>query len=199
MIYVEFFQREPHMPLEIFRHMGDHGAWSDPDDTLFANLARTMRIGPHPTNMAFWQCKGLARMDEWEAFFRSEEGLRDVHERASLRALNLMNGGCYDEVVEGPPPDDGLQYVEFFDFPPEVAGAEVAEAFAARAQAHAEGTLNLVVRRLGLLGPPHIGDMAVWTFPSYAEAEGIFRERHPAGPLRPTQAGVYRRFGQEVL
>lgn len=199
MIYIEFFQREPHTPLEVFRHLGDHGAWGDPEDTLFANLARTMRIGPHPANMAFWQCKGLERLDEWEAFFRSDEGRSDIHEQASLRVLNLMNGGCYDELVEGPRPDGGLQYVEFFDFPPGLDSAEIAEAFAARAEAHGEGTLNLVLRRIGLLSPHHIGDPAVWTFPSYAAAEGIFRERHPEGPLRPIQAGVYRRFGQEAL
>ena len=199
MIYIEYFQREPDMPLEVFRHFGDHGAWGDPDDTLYANLSRTMRIGPHPSNMALWQCKGLNRMDDWESYFRSEEGRRDLHEQASLRALNLMDGGCYDEVVEGPRPNGGLQYVEFFDFPAELDTARIAEAFAARAESHDAGTLNLVLRRIGLLGPPHIGDPAVWTFPSYAAAEAIFRERHPEGPLRPIQAGVYRRFGQEAM
>ena len=56
-----------------------------------------------------------------------------------------------------------------------------------------------MLRRIGHLGPAHIGDPVVWTFPGYAAAEGIFREIHPDGPMRPVQAGVYRRFGEEIL
>ena len=199
MIYIEFFERDRFMPLEIFRFMGDHAGWSDPEDALFANLGRTMRIGPLPPNMAFWQCSGLERMDEWEAFFRSDEGIRDVHEQASLRTLHLKHGGCYDMLVEGPKPDAGLQYVEFFDPGPDIADDQIVAHFTARAAAHGGGTLSTVVRRIGLLGPPHMGDIAVWTFPSYAAAEPIFRERHAGGPLRPFQAGVYRPFGKEIL
>ncbi len=199
MIYVEVFERDRFIPLEIFRFMGDHAGWSDPDDNLFANLARTMRIGPLPPNMAFWQCKGLERLDEWEAFFRSDEGMRDVHEQASLKTLHLKHAGCYDVIVEGPKPGGGLHYVEFLDPGPELADEAMAEHFTRRAEAHAHGVLNIVVRRIGLLGPRHIGDMAVWTFASYAAAEPIFRERHAEGPLRPVQAGVYRRFGEEIL
>ncbi|MFP6743770.1 MAG: hypothetical protein VCB77_01105 [Alphaproteobacteria bacterium] len=199
MIYIEFFERDRFMPLEIFRAMGDHGAWTDPDDSLFANLARTMRIGPHPANMAFWKCNGLERMDEWEAFFRSDEGMRDTHEQASLRTLHLKNAGCYDEVVEGPRPTEGLQYVEFFDFSSDVTDERIAEHFAGRAASQGQAILNIVVRRIGLLGPVHIGDIAVWTVPSYADGEGIFREHHDDGPLGPNQAGVYRAFGQEIL
>ena len=203
MIYIEFFERDRFMPLEIFRAMGDHAAWTDPTDSMFANLARTMRIGPHPANLAFWKCQGLERLDQWEAYFRSDEGMRDVHEQASLRTLHLKNAGCYDEVVEGPSPSDGLQYVEFFDFTPEVSSERIAEHFNARARSHSQSdipaTLNIVLRRIGLLGPDHIGDLAVWTVPSYAAGESLFRERHGDGPLRPTQAGVYRAFGQEIL
>ena len=128
MIYIEFFERDRFMPLEIFRFMGDHAGWSDPEDALFANLGRTMRIGPLPPNMAFWQCSGLERMDEWEAFFRSDEGIRDVHEQASLRTLHLKHGGCYDMLVEGPKPDAGLQYVEFFDPGPDIADDQIVAA-----------------------------------------------------------------------
>ena len=54
------------MPSEIFPFMGDHAVWSDPDDSLFANLSRTLRIGRHPTNVATRKCKGLQWLEEWE-------------------------------------------------------------------------------------------------------------------------------------
>ena len=199
MIYAEFIERDRSMPIEIFHFLGDQASWKDPEDRLFASLARTMRLGPQPDNLAFWQCKGIARLEEWEAYFRSEEGLRNMHEMATLRALNLKEAGCYDEIVQGPEPREGLQFVEFFDFGAETGQDNVAEHFNRRAEKYEHATLNIVMRRIGLLGPARFGDMAVWTFPGYAALEEIAREQHAEGPLRPHMVGVYRHFGSEIL
>ena len=63
MIYAEFIERDRSMPIEIFHFLGDQASWKDPEDRLFASLARTMRLGPQPDNMAFWQCRGMARLE----------------------------------------------------------------------------------------------------------------------------------------
>ena len=65
MIYVEYIERDRFLPLEIFRQLGDQSAWVDPDDTLVGSFGRTMRLGPMPSYLAFWKCKGMKRMDEW--------------------------------------------------------------------------------------------------------------------------------------
>lgn len=199
MIYVEFFQRDRHLPLEIFRMLGDQASWVDPDDKLVLNVARTMRIGPHPGYLAFWRCPSIKRLDEWEAHFNSAAALADVYERASLLAINLSDAGCYDELVAGPPAAGGLHYIEFFDAGREPDSAVIARHFESRARAYPDAQLNHVVRRIGLLGPKALGDMAVWTFRDYVALEAIARENQVSGPCRPHAAGVYRAFGKEIL
>jgi len=201
MIYVEYVQRDRHMPIEIFRAFGDQAAWDDPNDRLVLNIGRTLRLGPHPAYMAFWKCAHvMRRLDEWEEHFRSDHALKDAGENATHKTIWLSDAGCFDEVVEGPMADaKGLQYVEFFQAPAEVANEAVAAHFKARAGKHPKGVLNHVVRRIGLLAPSAMGDMAVWTFPDYVALEAILREEHAEGPLTPTMAGAYRRFGREIL
>ncbi len=199
MIYVEYFQRDRFMPIEIFRMLGDQASWTDVDDKLVLNVGRTMRLGPHPSYLAFWRCKGMARLDEWEAHFNSEAGRRDVYEQATLLAINLSDAGCFDEVVAGPEAAGGLQYIEFFDAPRDAANEDLARHFRERAKAYPAAALNHVVRRIGLLGPAALGDMAVWTFEDYVALEAIARETHTTGPMRPRAAGVYRSFGKEIL
>jgi hypothetical protein len=148
--------------------------------------------------MAFWKCKGMARLDEWEAHFRSDAGMNDAYEMATHRAINLSDAGCLDEVIEGPRAEGGLQYIEFFDAPRAASSAAMADHFAARAARHGHATLNHVVRRIGLLGGP-LGDMAVWTVADYVALEPLARAAHADGPFKPRQAGVYRRFGREIL
>ena len=189
------------MPIEIFRAFGDQAAWDDPDDELVLNVGRTLRLGPHPAYMAFWKCKNvMKRLDEWETHFRSDAALRDAGENATHKAIYLSDAGCFDEVVAGPKADAAaLQYVEFFQAPADASNDAIAKHFKARASKHPKGALNHVVRRIGLLGPTALGDMAVWTFADYVGVETILREEHPDGPLKPTMAGVYRRFGKEIL
>ncbi|MGH6719731.1 MAG: hypothetical protein ACREER_10470 [Alphaproteobacteria bacterium] len=198
MIYVEFIRRDRFIPIELFRALGDQASWTDPDDALVLNVGRTLRLGPHPPYMAFWTCKGMARLDEWEAHFQSDAGLGDTYEQATHKAIHLSDAGCFDEIVAGPRAEDGLQYIEFLDVPAAAADAAMAEHFARRAERQRPAVLNHVVRRIGHLGGP-LGDMAVWTVADYVGLEPLARQAHPEGPFRPRQAGVYRRFGREIL
>jgi hypothetical protein len=199
MIYVEYVERDRFMPLEIFRYLGDQSAWTDPHDKLVGSFGRTMRLGPLPSYLAFWQCRGMARLDEWEAHFRSEAGLRDRHENATHRAIHLQRAGCYDEIVEGPAVDrDGLHYIEYFAAATRVTDGALATHFKARAQRHSQATLNFVLRRIGRLGPEP-GNLAVWTCADYAALEPFARAPLDDDPFRPVEVGVYRWFGKEIL
>ena len=102
MIYVEYIERDRFMPLEIFRQLGDQSSWTAAEDALVGSFGRTMRLGPMPSYLAFWQCKGMARMDEWEAHFNSPEAQFDHAEKATHRAIHLQHGGCYDELRDRP-------------------------------------------------------------------------------------------------
>ncbi|MBM3583847.1 MAG: hypothetical protein FJX36_05275 [Alphaproteobacteria bacterium] len=198
MIYVEFIERDRPMPIEIFRALGDQASWVDPEDELVLNVGRTLRLGPHPAYLAYWRCRGMARLDEWEAHFRSDAGMADAYEMATHRAIHLIHAGCFDEVVVGPRAEGGLQYIEYLDVPRAVPDTALADHFAARAARHGHARLNHVIRRVGLIGGP-LGDMAVWTVADYVALEPLAREAHDDRPFRPRQAGVYRRFGQEIL
>ncbi len=198
MIYVEYIRRDRHIPIELFRAFGDQASWTEAGDELVLNIGRTLRLGPHPPYMAFWRCKGMARLDEWEAHFNSEAGLADTYEQATHKAIYLSDAGCFDEVIAGPRAEGGLHYVEFFDAPVASESGAMAEHFEARAKRHPTTQLNHVVRRIGRLGAP-LGDMAVWTVADYVALEPLAREDHAPGPFRPHAAGVYRPFGAEIL
>ena len=199
MIYAEYIERDRFMPLEIFRHLGDQSAWTDPEDALVGSFGRTMRLGRLPAYMAFWKCKCMKRMDEWEAHFNSPAAAHDHAEHATHRAIHLQYAGCYDEVVEGPAVDrNGLHYIEYFGARGKVADAALAAHFQGRAARHPAAALNFVLRRIGQLGPDP-GHLAVWTFASYDALEPFARVSLDDDPFRPTDVGVYRWFGKEIL
>jgi hypothetical protein len=197
MIYAEFIERDRFMPIEIFRRLGDQSSWTASEDELAGSFGRTMRLGPMPGYLAFWRCNGMARMDQWEAHFHSPAAHRDVAENATHRAIHIQHGGCYDELFPGAAPDrDALYCIEYFAAPGSIADAEVLQRHRARAKAPAK--LCFLLRRIGRLGPGP-GGMAVWSFPDYAALEPFERARDDADPLRPTDVGVYRWFGREIL
>jgi hypothetical protein len=199
MIYAEYIERDRFMPLEIFRHLGDQSAWTDPDDTLVGSFGRTMRLGPMPSYLAFWKCKGMDRMDEWEAHFNAPEAQYDHAERATHRAIHLQYGGCYDELFSSDSIDrGGLYCIEYFAAHSRVPDADIERHFRARAAHEKGGRLDFVLRRIGRLGPDP-GGIAVWTFASYKALEPFERGRDDDDPFRPTATGVYRWFGREVL
>lgn len=199
MIYVEYIERDRFMPLEIFRQLGDQSSWTAAEDSLVGSFGRTMRLGPMPSYLAFWQCKGMARMDEWEAHFNSPEAQFDHAEKATHRAIHLQHGGCYDELVTGPAVDrTKLFCIEYFPTPSRISSDEIMLRYNARAAAHSQAILNFVMRRIGRLGPGP-GGLAVWSFADYAALEPFERARDDEDPLRPTEVGIYRWFGREVL
>ncbi len=198
MIYAEYIERDRFMPIEIFRHLGDQSAWTAPEDKMVGSFGRTMRLGPMPSYLAFWQCKGMDRMDEWEAHFRSPAGLTDAHELATHRAIHLQHGGCYDELVVNAKADrQALFIIEYFPVPSSVDSDDAVKHFKKRAKA-ASAKLDFLLRRIGRLGPEPSG-LAVWSFPDYETLEPFERARDDADPFRPDRVGVYRWFGREVL
>jgi len=73
MILAEYIARDRNVPWEVFRHHGRQD-WVSDQDVMVANLGRTMKIGPQPHYMCWWRIKSIARMDEWEDYFRTAEG-----------------------------------------------------------------------------------------------------------------------------
>ncbi len=199
MIYIEFIDRDRHTPMEVFRYYADQSSWTDPEDGLVGLFGRTMRLGPYPAYLAFWKCKGMARMDEWEAYFRSDAYLEHQSELATLQIIHLVRGGCYDVLVEGPAPaPDSLICIEYFGAPAAMADAAVVGRFRRREAVGAGACLSFVLRRIGRLGPDP-GCLAVWSFADYVTLEAFQRTDLDGDPLGPVETGIYRWFGRDIL
>lgn len=200
MIYLEYIERDRHITVEAFRYMGDQRqSWVDPDsDAMILQLGRTLRFGPMPSYLAFWKIAGLERLDAWEAYFGSPEWHDNARSQAMHRTIHIQRAGLYDELMEGPEPGKGVYVVEFFDAGDDVTDADLAEAWAGRAHRHDAGTLNLVLRRVGVWGPDP-AHVAVWTFPDYASMEGLLRETAVGPGITIATGGIYRQLGEEIL
>ena len=198
MIYAEYIEHDRSLPVQIFEHIGRQTGWVSDVDVKIANLGRAERIAPEPSVICLWRHPGMARMDEWEAGFRADEARRDPAFQATRLAIHFKRGGLYDELIGGEPLGKGLQYVEFFAAGEEHGDEQIHDNFRNRARRYPEGKLDLVLRRVGLLGPDP-GGLAIWTFAGYAAAESIVRERHGANPLRPLQAGLYYDFEEALI
>ena len=76
MIYIEFIERDRFMPIEIFRHLGRQSSdWADSAaDKLVLQIGRTLRLGPMPSYLVFWEINDIGRLDEWEAYFKFNPG-----------------------------------------------------------------------------------------------------------------------------
>ncbi len=198
MIYAEYIEHDRNLPIDIFEHFGRQNSWISDIDVKIANLGRAERIAPEPSVICLWRHPGMARMDEWEAGFRTDEARRDPVFQATRLAIHFKRGGLYDEIIGGASLDKGLHYVEFFAGGEEHGDEQIRDNFANRARRYSEGKLDYVLRRVGLLGPDP-GGLAIWTFAGYAAAEPIVRERHGSNPLRPLQAGLYYNFEEAII
>jgi len=202
MIYIEYIERDRFTDIDIFRALGDQSWWlnadAEGDDDMVAQLGRTLRLGPHPCYMTIWRCRGLSKLDEWEAHFNSDAARKDTHAIASHKAIHLCDAGCYDELITGPSISGGLQYIEYFKASPGADNATIEGSFRSRSNVHAEGKLNLLLNRIGKLGPDP-GGMAIWTFPSYAALESISRDTVIDNDIHLVTVGVYRGWGREIL
>ena len=199
MIYIEYIDRDRHTPMDVFRFYANQSAWTDPLDGLVGMFGRTMRLGPYPAYLAFWKCKGMARMDEWEAYFRSDAYLEHQSELATLQAIHLVRGGCYDILVEGPAAHpESLICIEYFGAPAAMADDRIVAHFRAREGVGPGARLNFLLRRIGRLGPDP-GCLAVWSFDDYVALEAFQRVELEGDPLGPVETGVYRWFGRDIL
>lgn len=199
MIYLEYIERDRHITVEAFRYMGDQRqSWVDPQsDRMILQLGRTLRFGPMPSYLAFWKISGLERLDAWEAYFGSKDWYDNGRSQAMHRTIHIQRAGLYDELVEREEIGEGVHVVEFFDAGADYDDRFLAEAFGRRAEHHG-GTLELVLRRVGVWGPDP-AHLAVWTFPSYAAMGGLLRDGSIGDGVRVVTGGIYRRLGEEIL
>jgi hypothetical protein len=195
MIFLEYIERDRDFPTELFRHHGGQD-WSSPEDRKIANLARTMRLGPVPHYMCWWQISSIARIDEWEHFFRTAEGRLYVAESPVPKVLNFTRNGLYDELIGDGPVSSGLHLAEFFSAD-DASAEETRRYFEMRAAALGAGRLTYVLKRIGLLAPDP-GGVALWSFADYVQAEPFLRAPRTSGPLRIVEAGFYRNFGEDI-
>ena len=198
MIYSEYIDRDRALPLDIFRHFARQDGWTGEGDEKVVNIGRTKAIGPTPGYLSCWRIADISRMDEWEAYFRSDEALRDTAELATFHALDFQRAGLHDDLLLTPLPDAGLHYVEFFRADDGISDDDVRGHFVGRAEAYGDNALKVVLRRVGLLAPDP-GGIAIWSFPDYVAVESIARERHGGHALAPQAAGLYRNIGFESI
>ncbi len=200
MIYVEYIERDRHMPVEIFRQLGDQSqSWVEPDaDRMILQLGRTLRFGPDPTYLAFWRIAGLERLDDWETYFSSPDWHDNARSQAMHRAIHIQRAGLHDELIDPVEAGDGVHAVEFVDAPHSTTDTALQDHYAARAAHHTNGILNLLLRRVGVVGPDP-AHLAVWTFPSYVAMDEFLRRDADGPAINVVSFGIYRRLGDEIL
>jgi hypothetical protein len=198
MIYIEYIDRDRTLPIEIFRVFADQASWTDSEDELVGLFGRTMRMAAYPAYMAFWKCKGMARMDEWEAYFRSDDFHGHLSEQATHRAIHIARGGCYDVLVEAGRVDrEALFCVESFSAGTAVTDRALVDHFHARESATG-ARLDFLLRRIGRLGPDP-GCLAVWSFADYVALEPFQRAVADDDLFGATDTGIYRWLGKDIL
>src|SRR5262249_48739165 len=91
----------------------------------------------------------------------------------------------------------GIYYAEYFR--PTSRPTEIQNFFDERVRRHPSLTLNLLVQRIGRLGPEP-GGLAVWTIPRFAALAPIAAELEGVqAPVELVTAGTYVDVGQEIL
>ncbi len=201
LIYIEYFSRRPGVDLETFRKQAAQGqeGWDSGfgEDRLVLGLGRTWRLGPEPEYMAVWHCPaaGFDRLDSWDEIFRS--GGADHLEEPFFQVARIDVAGCYAPLLEPVQGRDGVYYAEFFR-----AGGDldaVRDFYRERSEEHSEFKLNLLVHRVGKLGPDP-GGIAVWTLPDFASLGAIAADLDAVRePVELVTAGTYADFGREIL
>ncbi|MFO1056177.1 MAG: hypothetical protein U1E53_04340 [Dongiaceae bacterium] len=198
MIYAEFIARDPAMPVEIFRRLGNQASdWAEgAADRMILQLGRTLGLGPAPSHLCLWEIPSPARLDDWEAYFRSPAAQRNARSLAMHRAIQIRRAGLYDALDRAPSLQAPLTLVEYIE-PQGEPDEAVLAAMAARAARHRAVRPLLLLRRVGRAGPdPAL--LAFWGAPGFAGLEPMLRDAAP-GRLRPREIGLYRPFGTEVL
>ena len=140
---------------------------------------------------------GMERIDEWERVFRS--GDADNLEEPFRLAARIDAAGCYEPLLEPVVASKGRYYAEWFDVASGADHDAVRGAFEKRRSRHPDMELNLLVDRIGRLGPDPRG-LAVWGVDSWGAVAEIARDLDGVTePIRIVTASFYADFGQEQL
>ena len=202
LVYIEYISRRPGVSLEAFHEVAGRGqtAWAGEygDDQLVLNVGRTWRVGPEPEYVAVWYnaAAGLERIAEWERIFTSGDASR--FEEPFKLAARIDAAGCYEPLLDPVPGGGGPYYAEFFE-PAEGVSGDAVRSFFDERRRRSGLELNLLVQRIGRLGPYPAG-LAVWTLPSYDALTAVARELEgTAEPVRLVNAALYADLGKEIL
>lgn len=201
LIYIECISRRPGVDMTDFRAGVTHGqeGWdtSYGEDQLVLNIGRTWRLGPEPEYLAVWYSPqaGVDRIDVWDRIFRSDE--ENPLERPFFHVARIDVAGCYAPLIEPVYARNGTYYAEFFRVQADLD--TVRNFYAARTQRHSRFALNLLVSRIGKLGPEP-GGLAIWQIPNFVALEEIAQELEGIRwPVELVTAGTYMDFGHEIL
>ncbi|MGH9840593.1 MAG: hypothetical protein ACREEM_17590 [Blastocatellia bacterium] len=201
MVYVEYISRRPGIELADFhrvvKQVQRHWESSHSDDQLILNAGRTWRLGPEPEYLGVWYSpqSGFDRLDEWETAFRNRGEVSD--EQTMSRVARIVFAGCYEALREPIRARDGIYYVERFH--PAGLPEAIRSFYEERTRGFSSFTLNLLIQRIGRLGPDP-GGLAVWTLPSFAALAEIATQLDATHePVELVGAGLYVDIGQEIL
>ena len=197
MIYIEFIEREPGTPIEVFRHLGNQqSAWTEgATDRMLLQLGRTLRLGPRPSYLCLWEIPDFGRLEAWESYFHSSAATENRRSQAMHRAISIQRAGLYDVLWQAETLDAAL-YLILYCEPGRATNEAVISAYQKATNTRQTPRL-LLLRRLGKAGPdPSL--LAIWGGPSYTALEPLIRDDDCAG-LGVEDLGVYRCFGQEIL
>lgn len=201
MVYLEFVSRRPGVDLDSFRTAvaGGQSGWSGdhPDDVAILNVGRTWRIGPEPEYLTAWYSpnSGIERIDAWEASFGS--GVADAYEEPFQQAARIDRAGCYRPLVEPQVGTRARYYAEWFEPAPGSDADEIAVWCREKTMRHDNVELNLLIQRIGHLGPDPSG-LAVWGVPSWG-AVAALAESGGEAPIDIVTATLYADLGREQL
>ncbi len=203
LVYIEYISRRPGVGLHEFHAVAGGGqtGWAGEydDDIAVLNVGRSWRMGPEPEYLCAWYSRdaGMERIDEWERVFRSGEA--DLFEEPFRLAARIDAAGCYEPLIEPVVGTAGRYYAEWFDLAPGADHDAVRVAYEERAKTHPDLELNLLVDRIGKLGPDPRG-LAVWGVPSWGAVAEIAQDLDDVqDPIRLVTASFYADFGQEQL
>jgi hypothetical protein len=202
LVYIEYISRRPGVSLDAFHEVAGRGqtGWAGKygDDQLVLNIGRTWRVGPEPEYVAVWYNAdaGLERIAEWERIFTSGEAAR--FEEPFKLAARIDAAGCYEALLDPVPGGGGPYYAEFFE-PAAGASVDAVQSFFDERRSRSGLELNLLVERIGRLGPEPAG-LAVWTLPAYGTLTAVARELDgTVEPVRLVNAALYADLGKEIL
>lgn len=203
LVYIEYISRRPGVALDVFHEVAGRGQtrWAQEysADQLILTLGRTWRIGPEPEYLHIWYNAhaGIERIDDWERIFAS--GAVDSFEVPFRLAARIEAAGCYEALLDPVPGGGGPYYAEYFDVAPGASAHDVRALFQERAGRHVAFTLNLLVDRIGMLGPAPRG-LAIWSLPAFGALATIARDLDGAmSPIQGVSAALYANFGHEIL